>query len=240
MMKKFILLTTTSLIISAFVPSVARSQSPPSDAPVVAPNEVVTPSSAPTAPTNNTAPGMGSNAMTSSGSCSAMSSVTSNTSANPSTPNSSAPMMTKAQTSSDAANMRNNSVAYLLKASSSEVEYNNLIGPAHYIELSVGSSPLCYLSIKPLQDVDANDSIKVLDESGNIINAAITKQDDGGAKISFNEPVSAGSILKVALYGVEYSSPLTPAMVQYSVSGGVAGYSQEIPYGIAQVPRFQR
>lgn len=84
------------------------------------------------------------------------------------------------------------------------------------------------------------DSVKVMDQSGNDVNAVVTKQDNGGSKITFVQPVAAGSTLTVALQGVEYFSSLTPATVQYSVSGGFANYAQEIPYGIAQVQRFLR
>jgi hypothetical protein len=129
----------------------------------------------------------------------------------------------------------------LLDASSDQIEYNNLIGPAHYIKLAVGnSSPLCYLSVAPLQDVYAVDSIRVLDQSGKGVPATVTKLDNGSAKISFDQPVSAGSNLVLALQGVEYSSTLTPTTVQYYVTGGFANYDQEIPYGVAQVQRFLR
>jgi hypothetical protein len=126
----------------------------------------------------------------------------------------------------------------LLDASSDEIEHNNLIGPAHYIKLAVGSSPLCYLSLTPLQDVYATDSIKVLDRSGKSVPAVVTKQDNGSAKISFEQPISAGSDLVLALQGVEYASTQTPTTVQYYISGGFANYSQEIPYGVAQVQRY--
>jgi hypothetical protein len=128
----------------------------------------------------------------------------------------------------------------LLDASSDQIEYNNLIGPAHYIKLAVGSSPLCYLSVTPLQDVYATDSIRVLDGSGKGVPAVVTKADDGSAKISFDQPVSAGTNLVLALQGVEYSSSRTPTEVQYYVAGGFANYDQEIPYGVAQVQRFLR
>jgi hypothetical protein len=71
----------------------------------------------------------------------------------------------------------------LLDATSDEIEHINLIGPAHYIKLAVGSSPLCYLSVTPLQDVYATDSIKVLDRSGKGIPAVVTKQDNGSANL---------------------------------------------------------
>ncbi len=147
---------------------------------------------------------------------------------------------TSATPSTTVAATSRESVARLLQVSSDQVEYNNLIGPAHYIKLSVGSSPLCYLTLEPLQDVSATDSIKVLDQSGNAVNTVVTKQDNGGAKVSFEQPVAAGSTLTLALQGVEYSSSLTPTAVQYSVSGGFADYAQDIPYGIAQVQRFLR
>jgi hypothetical protein len=126
----------------------------------------------------------------------------------------------------------------LLDASSDEIEHVNLIGPAHYIKLAVGSSPLCYLSVTPLQDVYATDSIKVLDQSGKSVPAVVTKQDNGSAKISFEQPISAGANLVLALQGVEYDSTLTPTTVQYYITGGFANYSQEIPYGVAQVQRY--
>jgi hypothetical protein len=79
-----------------------------------------------------------------------------------------------------------------------------------------------------------------LDQSGNTIDANVTKQDNGSAKISFAQPVAPGSTFTVALQGVEYFSSLNPTTVQYSLAGGFADYSQEIPYGIAQVQRFRR
>ncbi len=137
-------------------------------------------------------------------------------------------------------NSNSENVARLLDASSDQIEYNNLIGPAHYIKLAVGSNPLCSLTVTPLQDVYATDSIRVLDESGKGIAAVVTKSDNGSAKISFNQPVSAGTKLVLALQGVEYSSSRTPTEVQYYVVGGFANYDQEIPYGVAQVQRFLR
>lgn len=184
----------------------------------------------------------------STGMCSAMPSGVSTTtplSSNPAPANmmpasAPTPSISTAASSLTTATSTNESVARLLKVSSDQVEYNNLIGPAHFIKLSVGNSPLCYLSLEPLQDVSAMDSIKVMDQSGNDVNAVVTQQDNGGSKITFAQPVAAGSTLTVALQGVEYFSSLTPATVQYSVSGGFANYAQEIPYGIAQVQRFLR
>jgi hypothetical protein len=145
---------------------------------------------------------------------------------------------TSTSTSNSYSNSTTENVARLLDASSDEIEHINLIGPAHYIKLSVGSSPLCYLSLTPLQEVHAIDNIKVLDRSGKSVPATVTKQDNGSAKISFDQPVSAGSNLVLALQGVEYDSTITPTTVQYYISGGFANYSQEIPYGVAQVQRY--
>jgi hypothetical protein len=133
-----------------------------------------------------------------------------------------------------------NTAPRLLDAASDEIEYINLIGPSHYVKLSVGSSPLCYLSVAPLQEVYATNSIKVLDRSGKSIPAVVTKQDNGSAKISFEQPISAGQNLILAMQGVEYDSTLTPATVQYYISGGFANYAQEIPYGVAQVQRYRK
>jgi hypothetical protein len=143
---------------------------------------------------------------------------------------------TSASTSFSTSTIEN--ASRLLDASSDEIEHNNLIGPAHYIKLSVGSSPLCYLTLTPLQDVYATDSIKVLDGSGKSVPAMVTKQGNGSAKVSFDQPISAGSNFVLALQGVEYGSTQTPTTVQYYISGGFANYSQEIPYGVAQVQRY--
>jgi hypothetical protein len=248
-MRHRLYLAAASLMIAASAPNAVYAQ--PSGTPNPAsipdpgsvpgqttPGQMTAPSTSPTPSAGESGTPRGS---ASTGLCSATSSGVSTM-----TPSSSAPSPRPAasgtadSTMPSAAVNSGESVARLLQVSSDQVEYNNLIGPAHYIKLSVGSSPLCYLSLEPLQDVSATDSIKVLDQSGNTINASVTKQDTGGAKVVFEQPVAAGSTLTLALQGVEYFSSLTPATVQYSVSGGFADYSQEIPYGIAQVQRFLR
>ncbi|HEY9824939.1 MAG TPA: hypothetical protein V6D19_05790 [Stenomitos sp.] len=128
----------------------------------------------------------------------------------------------------------------IIKASSDQVEYNNIIGPTHSVELAVGSNAMCSLSIKPLQDVQANDDIQVRDAAGNSIPATVTKQEDGGAIVTFAQPIAPGSMLNLEMQGVEYYSSLTPTVIQYSISGDFAGYSQPIPYGTAQVNRYLR
>jgi hypothetical protein len=257
-MKHHLYLAAASLIIAVSAPSAIYAQ--PSGTPNPAsipdpgsstPSQMTAPSTSPTPSTGaDTAPSAAAlPTSASTGMCSAMSSGTSMKTPSSSVPSSaSAPTRTmpagttmpSATPSATVAATSSESVARLLQVSSDQVEYNNLIGPAHYIKLSVGSSPLCYLTFEPLQDVSATDSIKVLDQSGNTVNTVVTKQDNGGAKVSFEQPVAAGSTLTLALQGVEYSSSITPTSVQYSVSGGFADYSQDIPYGIAQVKRFLR
>jgi hypothetical protein len=252
-MKHHLYLAAASLMLAVSAPSAIYAQ--PSGTPNPAsipdpgasiPGQMTAPSTSPTPATGGgttpDAAALPTSASAGMCSASAMSSGTSMKTPSSSAPSSaSAPAgttMPAAATSSTPTSSE--SVARLLQVSSDQVEYNNLIGPAHYIKLSVGSSPLCYLTLEPLQDVSATDSIKVLDQSGNAVNTVVTKQDNGGAKVSFEQPVAAGSTLTLALQGVEYSSSLTPTAVQYSVSGGFADYAQDIPYGIAQVQRFLR
>lgn len=245
-------LAAASLMLAVSVPSAIHAQpsGTPNPAsipdPASAPEEMKTPATTPIAPSGGVNVPSAVTSPASTGMCNSMSSGATMTSPSSSAAPtsgmlaSSAIPSTATSTSIAAATTNGESVARLLKVSSDQVEYNNLIGPAHYIKLSVGRSPLCYVSLEPLQDVSAMDSIKVLDQSGNTVNAVVTKQDNGGAKVTFAQPFAAGSTLTLALQGVEYFSSLTPATVQYSVSGGFANYSQEIPYGIAQVQRFHR
>lgn len=244
-------LAAASLMLAVSVPSVTYAQpsGTPNPAsipdPVSTPEQMKTPGALPVSPSEGSKVpnAAASPTLMSTGMCSTMSSGTSTMTPLPSSslPSSAMPASgTMPSTAASTTTSTSEGVARLLKVNGDQVEYNNLIGPAHYIKLSVGSSPLCYLSLEPLQDVSAMDSIKVLDQSGNTVNTVVTKQDNGGAKVTFAQPVVAGSTLTLALQGVEYFSSLTPATVQYSVSGGFADYDQEIPYGIAQVQRFLR
>lgn len=230
----------------------------PGSAPLT-PGNNTAPLNTPGMPSNSTTPGTSTPSAALPGTCGAKISSTGMTpsttnaeSYNTSTSSSNFPLMrlntNPAVTASSTSTATSASTSYststienaprLLDASSDEIEHNNLIGPAHYIKLAVGSSPLCYLTVTPLQDVYATDSIKVLDQAGKGVPAVVTKQDNGSAKISFEQPISAGSMLVLALQGVEYASTLTPTTVQYYISGGFSNYSQEIPYGVAQVQRY--
>jgi hypothetical protein len=258
-MKKLISLAATSLAIAVFAPTEIQAQTSMPTSPTTAPNEVTppsgttgmpsestVPSTTPSAKTQGTCPMLSSSAGASTEGASSSSTYSTSSDTNKTSSSTTSNTMTADTTTTSTANPDSPSTAAgsefprLLNASSDQIEYNNLIGPTHYVKLAVGSSPLCYLSMLPLQDVYATDSIKVLDQSGNAIPAVVTKQDNGGAKISFEQPISAGSNLTVALQGVEYSSSLTPTTVQYSFAGRFADYDQEIPYGIAQVQRFLR
>jgi hypothetical protein len=257
-MKKLISLAATSLAIAVFAPTAIQAQTSMPTSPTTAPNEATPPSGTtgmpsestvpttpPSAKTQGTCPMLSSSAGASTESASSSStystsSDTSKTSSSTTSNTMTADTTTSTADSASPSTAVGNEFPRLLDASSDQIEYNNLIGPTHYVKLAVGSSPLCYLSMLPLQDVYATDSIKVLDQSGNAIPAVVTKQDNGGAKISFEQPISAGSSLTVALQGVEYASSLTPTTVQYSFAGRFADYDQEIPYGIAQVQRFLR
>jgi hypothetical protein len=258
-MKKLISLAAASLAIAVFAPTEIQAQTSMPTSPTTAPNEVTppsgttgmpsestVPSTTPSAKTQGTCPMLSSSAGASTEGASSSSTYSTSSDTNKTSSSTTSNTMTADTTTTSTANPDSPSTAAgnefprLLDASSDQIEYNNLIGPTHYVKLAVGSSPLCYLSMLPLQDVYATDSIKVLDQSGNAIPAVVTKQDNGGAKISFEQPISAGSNLTVALQGVEYASSLTPTTVQYSFAGRFADYDQEIPYGIAQVQRFLR
>jgi hypothetical protein len=256
-MKKLISLAAASLAIAVFAPTEIQAQTSMPTSPTTAPNEVTppsgttgmpsestVPSTTPSAKTQGTCPMLSSSAGASTEGASSSSTYSTSSDTNKTSSSTTSNTMTADTTTTSTANpstaAAGSEFPRLLNASSDQIEYNNLIGPTHYVKLAVGSSPLCYLSMLPLQDVYATDSIKVLDQSGNAIPAVVTKQDNGGAKISFEQPISAGSNLTVALQGVEYSSSLTPTTVQYSFAGRFADYDQEIPYGIAQVQRFLR
>lgn len=267
-MKKLISLTIASFAIAALTPTVTQAQTSAPSNPTTIPNETNEPSSTPVTPGESAAPTTTSPSVKTPGTCPALSSSTgtssmgttdatssttystssststtsgSTSSNTASTADATPSSMTMSSATSPASTVSTNSnVSRLLDASADQIEYNNLIGPTHYIKLAVGNSPLCSLSVTPLQDIYATSSIQVLDASGKSVAAVVTKQDNGSAKISFEQPVSAGSDLTVALQGVEYASSLTPTTVQYSIAGRFADYDQEIPYGIAQVQRFLR
>jgi hypothetical protein len=141
---------------------------------------------------------------------------------------------------SPATGYSNPNAPQIKRAYSDEVEYNNLVNTPQNIELYVGSSPLCYVNVTPLSAVIINDNIRVTDESGQQLGITVTKQENGGARISFAQLVPAGKTIKIGLQEVNYTSSLTPTAVQYSLAGGHTDFNQEIPYGIARFERFRR
>jgi hypothetical protein len=129
----------------------------------------------------------------------------------------------------------------LLSASSNQAQERHEIGPSHHIELYTGNNVLCYLSIQPVEEnvKEFNEKIRVFNDATNDeLGITVTKEQDGGARVVFAQPVPPGTTLEVELNGVEYNSQTSPNVVQYYLAGGYAEFNQEIPYGIAQVNRF--
>lgn len=130
----------------------------------------------------------------------------------------------------------------ILSSSSTPVQEYREIGPAHRIKLYTGASPLCYVSVQPVSSAieEANEKIRVFNESGDRteLGITVTREQDGGARIVFAQPVPPRSTIEVVLNGVNYNSQTSPNTVLYSLSGGHADFNQEIPYGVAQINRF--
>jgi hypothetical protein len=130
----------------------------------------------------------------------------------------------------------------LIAAHSNQAQERHEIGPAHRIKLYTGASPLCYLSIKPVSSTieEANEKIRVFTETDdrNELGITVTREQDGGARVVFAQPVPPRSTIEVVLNGVNYNSQTSGNTVLYSLAGGHADFSQEIPYGVAQINRF--
>lgn len=129
----------------------------------------------------------------------------------------------------------------LIKASSNQAMERHEIGPSHHISLYSGGNPLCYLSIKSVSaDIaEFNEKIEVFDKNNNSeLDITVIKEQDGGAKVVFAQPVPPKTMLDVVLNGVAYGSQTAPNAVQYSLAGGHTNFNREIPYGVIQVNRF--
>jgi hypothetical protein len=96
--------------------------------------------------------------------------------------------------------------------------------------------------VQPVSSVieEANEKIRVFNETSgrDELGITVTRDENRGARIVFAQPVPPRSTIEVVLYGVNYNSQTAPNTVLYSLAGGHADFSQEIPYGIAQINRF--
>jgi hypothetical protein len=124
---------------------------------------------------------------------------------------------------------------------------NDSFGPneaeqSESITLRVGGSPLCYVNINPTDGSDANDNIRVFDDVSNQeLGIQVTKKDRGAAKVSFVQPVPPGLAIRIEMRGIRRTyNTSQSAVTQYSLSGGQASYTQDVPYGITQVRSHKR
>jgi hypothetical protein len=120
----------------------------------------------------------------------------------------------------------------------------NEVRQSQYIRLYVGGSALCYVNLTPIDGVDSNDFIRVYDDkSDQELGITVTKKDRGAATISFAQPVQPGNTIRIEMRGIRrpytYNSNQSTFM-QYSLSGGQANYTQEVPYGITHVRSYIR
>jgi hypothetical protein len=118
----------------------------------------------------------------------------------------------------------------------------NEIEQSESITLQVGGSSLCYVNINPIDNSDSNDNIRVFDDATNQeLGIKVTKKDRGAARVSFVQPVPPGLAIRIEMRGVRRPSRTSQSTVtQYSLSGGQANYTQDVPYGITQVRNHMR
>jgi hypothetical protein len=118
----------------------------------------------------------------------------------------------------------------------------NEVNQSQSITLRVGGSPLCYVNIDPIDGSDANDNIRIFDDASNQeLGIQITKKDRGAARVSFVQPVPPGLAIRIEMRGVKRPNKTSQsAVTQYSLSGGQASFTQEVPYGITQVRSHMR
>jgi hypothetical protein len=120
----------------------------------------------------------------------------------------------------------------------------NEVRQSQYIRLYVGGSALCYVNLTPIDGVDSNDHIRVYDDkSDQELGITVTKKDRGAATISFAQPVPPGNTIRIEMRGIR--RPYTyntyqSTFMQYSLSGGQANFTQEVPYGITHVRSYIR
>ncbi|MBD2343250.1 DUF2808 domain-containing protein [Anabaena subtropica FACHB-260] len=105
---------------------------------------------------------------------------------------------------------------------------------ANYINLYTGSQPLAYVTILPPGYIAISDNIRVTDQSGQNIDANISREGDK-IRINFAQPVAPGSTLEIALSDLAFAPPY-PSLsnFNYELAGGHIGFNREIPYGLAQ------
>ncbi|TVP57053.1 MAG: DUF2808 domain-containing protein [Nodularia sp. (in: Bacteria)] len=108
----------------------------------------------------------------------------------------------------------------------------------HYISLYTGEQPLSSITIRPSEIMDLGDNIQVTDESGETIDAEVSREEDM-VRINFAQPVPPATTLEIAMMDVGFAPPMPAGEVfHYQISGNHVGLMREIPYGVARVQVF--
>lgn len=103
----------------------------------------------------------------------------------------------------------------------------------HFIRVAVTGMALEDLMINLPQQMEAFDTVRVLDQSGKEVPATIQRSKER-VGIVFKQPVSPENTLEVRFAGVQARNPLGQILL-YRVTGKQAGIQGEIPIGTAQV-----
>lgn len=115
-----------------------------------------------------------------------------------------------------------------------KIKNTTALRDANYISLYTGSQPLAYVTVLPPDYVAIGDNITVTDQSGQNIQANVTREGEK-VRINFAQPVAPGSTLEIALTDLAFGYPYpSKSTFGYELTGGHIGFSREIPYGLAQ------
>ncbi|MEJ1930904.1 DUF2808 domain-containing protein [Nostoc sp. NIES-2111] len=118
--------------------------------------------------------------------------------------------------------------------SAPQIKSTSALRDANYISLYTGSQPLAYVTILPPDYISIGDSVTVTDQSGQNIQANVTKEGEK-IRINFAQPVAPGSTLEIALTDLAFGYPYpSKSTFNYELAGGYTGFNREIPYGLAQ------
>ncbi|MBD2253559.1 hypothetical protein [Nostoc parmelioides] len=114
------------------------------------------------------------------------------------------------------------------------IKHTSTSRTTNYISLYTGSQPLAYVTVLPQENISIGDNITVTDQSGQSINANVTREGER-VRISFAQPVAPGSTLEIALTDLAFGYPYpSKSTFNYELAGGHIGFNREIPYGLAQ------
>ncbi|BCL39184.1 hypothetical protein [Nostoc sp. MS1] len=118
--------------------------------------------------------------------------------------------------------------------SAPRIKGTSALRDANYISLYTGSQPLTYVTILPPDYISIGDNITVTDQSGQNIQAKVTREGDK-VRVNFAQPVAPGSTLEIALTDLAFGYPYpSKSTFNYELAGGYTGFNREIPYGLAQ------